>query len=102
MPLLIYRREILDVSSGFEEGSDELRWQLVLCLLLAWVIIFLCLIKGIKSSGKVCITHILTALVTYDVTWTNLILADFNCVIYMLRIVYSTVIVYLTLNTIFV
>ncbi|XP_071820221.1 sodium- and chloride-dependent neutral and basic amino acid transporter B(0+)-like isoform X1 [Apostichopus japonicus] len=28
-------------------------WQLALCLLLAWVIVFLCLIKGVKSSGKV-------------------------------------------------
>jgi len=28
-------------------------WRLTLCLLAAWVVIFLCLIKGIKSSGKV-------------------------------------------------
>ncbi|XP_072017750.1 sodium- and chloride-dependent glycine transporter 2-like [Amphiura filiformis] len=28
-------------------------WQLALTLLLAWIIVFLCLIKGIKSSGKV-------------------------------------------------
>lgn len=29
------------------------RWQLVLCLALGWIIAFLCLIKGIKSAGKV-------------------------------------------------
>lgn len=29
------------------------RWQLVLCLLLAWIIAFLCVIKGIQSAGKV-------------------------------------------------
>ena len=30
-----------------------IQWHLCLCLLAAWIIIFLCLIKGIKSSGKV-------------------------------------------------
>ena len=29
------------------------QWKLTLCLLTAWIIIFLCLIKGIKSSGRV-------------------------------------------------
>jgi len=28
-------------------------WALTLCLLAAWIIIFLCLVKGIQSSGKV-------------------------------------------------
>ena len=38
------------------EGIDEIgppQWKLVLCLLAAWVIVFLCLIKGVNSSGKV-------------------------------------------------
>ena len=30
-----------------------LRWQLVLCLLGAWTIVCLCLIKGVQSAGKV-------------------------------------------------
>lgn len=29
------------------------RWDLALCLAICWVIVFLCLIKGVKSSGKV-------------------------------------------------
>jgi SNF family Na+-dependent transporter len=29
------------------------RWELVLCLLLAWIIAFFCVIKGIQSAGKV-------------------------------------------------
>ena len=41
------------MSTGIDDGADEFKWQLVLCLLFAWIIIFLCLIKGIKSSGKV-------------------------------------------------
>ena len=35
------------------ENYGSLRWELVLCLLLAWVIVGLSLIKGVKSSGKV-------------------------------------------------
>lgn len=31
----------------------EIQWDLTLCLLLSWVIVFLCLMKGVKSSGKV-------------------------------------------------
>ncbi|XP_032222489.1 sodium- and chloride-dependent GABA transporter 1 isoform X2 [Nematostella vectensis] len=30
-----------------------MRWQLVVCLILAWVLVYFCLWKGIKSSGKV-------------------------------------------------
>ena len=28
-------------------------WQLALSLLVAWIIVYLCLVRGIKSSGKV-------------------------------------------------
>merc|ERR1712210_146671 len=35
------------------ENVGGLRWQLVLCLAIAWVIVCLCLIKGVQSSGKV-------------------------------------------------
>ncbi|XP_072023363.1 sodium-dependent proline transporter-like [Amphiura filiformis] len=43
---------VLDRSSGLEELGG-IRWQICLCLLLAWVIVFLCIAKGVKSSGKV-------------------------------------------------
>ena len=43
---------ILAKSNGLE-NSEPLVWQLVLCLFFAWLIIFLCMFKGIKSSGKV-------------------------------------------------
>jgi hypothetical protein len=35
------------------ENSGALIWQLVLALFVAWVLVFICLFKGIKSSGKV-------------------------------------------------
>lgn len=40
-----------EASSIGETGG--IVWQLALCLLAAWAIVFFCLIKGIKSSGKV-------------------------------------------------
>jgi len=42
-----------------EKGLDtpgeigEMNWQITLCLLLSWTIVFFCLMKGVKSSGKV-------------------------------------------------
>lgn len=35
------------------ENMGSLNWELVGCLALAWFIVGLCMIKGVKSSGKV-------------------------------------------------
>ncbi|KAK2180985.1 hypothetical protein NP493_418g00000 [Ridgeia piscesae] len=43
---------VLDISEGFHEMGG-VRWQLAGCLLLAWMLVGGCLIKGIKSQGKV-------------------------------------------------
>ena len=40
-----------EVFHNFQIG--EIKWDLSLCLLLSWIIVFLCLFRGIKSSGKV-------------------------------------------------
>jgi len=42
--------EAKDTSIG---NIGHVRWQLCLCLLLAWVLVALFVCKGIKSSGKV-------------------------------------------------
>eukprot|EP00079_Xenopus_tropicalis_P012744 XP_002940131.2 PREDICTED: sodium-dependent proline transporter [Xenopus tropicalis] len=39
-------------SSGIGDPG-QLRWKLCLCLLLSWTIVYLCILKGVKSSGKV-------------------------------------------------
>ncbi len=46
------RRRVLRISSGIEE-IGSLRWELALCLAIAWVICYFCIWKGPKSTGKV-------------------------------------------------
>ena len=43
---------ILQISESISE-MGSVSWQIVLCLVLAWIIVYLCLIKGVASSGKV-------------------------------------------------
>uniref|UniRef100_A0A671QRA1 Transporter n=1 Tax=Sinocyclocheilus anshuiensis TaxID=1608454 RepID=A0A671QRA1_9TELE len=47
-----YRRRILGLSEGIEQIGN-VRWDLALCLLLAWIICYFCVWKGVKSTGKV-------------------------------------------------
>ncbi|XP_038055565.1 sodium- and chloride-dependent glycine transporter 1-like [Patiria miniata] len=47
-----FNLRMLDVSDGIHE-LGEIKWELTLCLLLAWILVFLSLAKGIQSSGKV-------------------------------------------------
>lgn len=45
-------RKILGISTGIGELVG-IRWDLALCLLLCWIIVFACLYNGLKSMGKV-------------------------------------------------
>ncbi|XP_078682720.1 sodium-dependent proline transporter-like isoform X1 [Branchiostoma floridae x Branchiostoma belcheri] len=47
-----WTHKVLHLSKGIDQ-MGTVRWDLALCLLLAWVIVGACLIKGVKSSGKV-------------------------------------------------
>ncbi|XP_018495582.1 sodium- and chloride-dependent glycine transporter 2 [Galendromus occidentalis] len=49
---MFWEREVLELSSGISEIGG-LKWDLVACLFASWVIVFLCLIRGVSSSGKV-------------------------------------------------
>lgn len=45
-------REALDISNSISE-SGGLNWKMTLCLLVAWTIVGMAVVKGIQSSGKV-------------------------------------------------
>ncbi|NWU71524.1 SC6A7 protein, partial [Pterocles burchelli] len=50
----LWGQQVLGVthSSGLGDPG-AVRWPLALCLLVAWTLVFLCMLKGIRSSGKV-------------------------------------------------
>ncbi|XP_064615116.1 sodium- and chloride-dependent GABA transporter 2-like [Liolophura sinensis] len=47
-----WERKVLGVSEGIEHAG-RIKWELALCLLLAWVLVYLCIWKGIKITGKI-------------------------------------------------
>ena len=51
-----YSNRFLQISSGVDDLGEPL-WYIVLCLLAAWTVVFLALLKGVKSIGKVGSTH---------------------------------------------
>ena len=47
-----FRNRVLKISGGFEHpGSPQ--WELVGTLLLSWLMVYGCIFKGVKTSGKV-------------------------------------------------
>ena len=49
---LYFNQEVLRVSDGLWELGDP-SWWMTLCIGVTWLVNFLCLFKGIKTSGKV-------------------------------------------------
>lgn len=49
---LFFTKTVLRENDNIEQGLGSPNWDLVLCLLVAWLIIAVILIKGIRSSGK--------------------------------------------------
>lgn len=49
---LFHSNRLLEKTRGIEELGG-LRWELFGCLVFAWVIVYLCIFKGVKSTGKV-------------------------------------------------
>lgn len=43
---------MLRLSAGLEVPGD-LNWEVTLCLLACWVLVYFCVWKGVKSTGKV-------------------------------------------------
>ena len=57
-PQFYFYHHALQISTSIEDGGIGMNWKLAGCLVFAWVITYLCVVKGIKSSGKVCIDTI--------------------------------------------
>nr|XP_014345030.1 PREDICTED: sodium- and chloride-dependent creatine transporter 1-like [Latimeria chalumnae] len=47
-----WENKVLQISGGLNEPG-EVNWQMTLCLLATWVIVYFCIWKGVKSTGKV-------------------------------------------------
>ncbi|CAB3992352.1 sodium-dependent neutral amino acid transporter B(0)AT3-like, partial [Paramuricea clavata] len=47
-----FYRETLNVSESIDETTTW-NWKITLCYITAWIVIYVCVIRGIKSSGKV-------------------------------------------------
>lgn len=45
-------RETLEISPDINH-PERFNWKIAICLLVAWVLTYLCMAKGIASSGKV-------------------------------------------------
>ncbi|KAF1645271.1 Sodium-dependent proline transporter, partial [Eudyptes chrysocome] len=51
---VFWNEQVLGVMHSSSLGDPgPVQWPLALCLLAAWILIFLCMLKGIRSSGKV-------------------------------------------------
>ncbi|KAL4629751.1 sodium-dependent neutral amino acid transporter B(0)AT1-like [Arapaima gigas] len=44
-------RETLNTSASIEDAGN-LQWKMVLCLLCAWIVLYICFIRGIETTGK--------------------------------------------------
>uniref|UniRef100_A0A7N8XSM9 Transporter n=1 Tax=Mastacembelus armatus TaxID=205130 RepID=A0A7N8XSM9_9TELE len=47
-----WERKVLRLSGGLHEPGD-ISYEMVLCLIATWVIVYFCMWKGVKSTGKV-------------------------------------------------
>ena len=54
-----FSNHVLRLSPGIEYGGP-VRFELAMCLLLGWIIVYFCVWKGIKSAGKVKILLVIT------------------------------------------
>ena len=48
-----FSHRVLMANNGLEEGLGSVQWELVGCLGLAWLMVYLIVWKGLHQSGKV-------------------------------------------------
>ncbi|XP_067854436.1 sodium- and chloride-dependent creatine transporter 1-like [Heptranchias perlo] len=47
-----WERKVLHISGGIDH-LGSINWQMLLCVLATWIIVYFCIWKGVKSTGKV-------------------------------------------------
>ncbi len=52
-PKYYFYEKALRIASNIEDGGTGVSGPLVGCLFFGWVVTYLCIVKGVKSSGKV-------------------------------------------------
>lgn len=50
--LFLYRNKVLSITSGLDEPG-HIKWEMLLCLIAVWLLVYFCVWKGVKSTGKV-------------------------------------------------
>jgi solute carrier family 6 (neurotransmitter transporter, glycine) member 5/9 len=79
---LFHSREIIKQKDNINDGIGFPDWELTLWLLLAWIAVYLVIVKGVKSSGKisyflaifpyVVMLILLTRAATLEGAWTGI------------------------------
>uniref|UniRef100_A0A3Q3GZB5 Transporter n=1 Tax=Labrus bergylta TaxID=56723 RepID=A0A3Q3GZB5_9LABR len=47
-----WENKVLNISTGLDDVG-EFNWELMLCLMAVWVMVYFCVWKGVKSTGKI-------------------------------------------------
>lgn len=68
-------RETLNVSESIDETTTW-NWKITLCYITAWIVIYVCVIRGIKSSGKVRIGYQFIPSKSLHVSTVGIVSAD--------------------------
>ncbi|MEQ2175045.1 Sodium- and chloride-dependent creatine transporter 1, partial [Goodea atripinnis] len=58
-----WENKVLNISSGLDEPG-QINWELMLCLMAVWVLVYFCVWKGVKSTGKIVADDGHTALIS--------------------------------------
>ena len=63
-PLYYFYRDVLNISPSIEDLGEGMQWKLFGYLAAAWVVVYICVAKGIRSSGKVRLIYCWKLLLT--------------------------------------
>ena len=79
---LSLRHKVLNITDGITD-MGEVKWDLCLCLVFAWLVIYFCIWKGIRATGKVSSLELLlktVVIIEVNPSRTNLSKLSKTCV----------------------